>query len=360
MGRTEMLETITIEEFGSDSNTDEQLAAANVVWNAVDEADWHPDDPRSPDGEMLSWYRSVASDRRWSMWLARDASGEPVGFSELWWGTTKENRHRGHAEVLVSPHARRRGIGTRLLRALVERAPREQLSLLTGNALPDSGSDDFAKVFGARVAITRGASSEFTQAENRLSVKDLDRALMESWVERASERASDYELVFWEGLTPEELLEPFTQVKHVMNTAPHTEGEEDWLPTPEQLREREVLQQKEGLITLTYAVRYVPSGELAGYTRIMPSAHRPQLAYQDDTAVDPAHRNKGLGRWLKAAMILKVLEEKPEIEIVETWNAATNAAMLHINEEMGFRRTKVWTKYEIETETLKAALADRA
>lgn len=51
----------------------------------------------------------------------------------------------------------------------------------------------------------------------------------------------------------------------------------------------------------------------------------------------PHYRGNGLGRWLKAAMLDKMLNLHPEIKYVRTQNADTNAAMLRINNELGFK-----------------------
>ncbi|MEE9601209.1 MAG: N-acetyltransferase, partial [Thermoplasmata archaeon] len=57
-----------------------------------------------------------------------------------------------------------------------------------------------------------------------------------------------------------------------------------------------------------------------------------------------------LGKWLKAAMLLRVREKFPQIQVVVTDNATSNAAMLSINERLGFRPHKegVWAQITLE------------
>jgi GNAT superfamily N-acetyltransferase len=93
--------------------------------------------------------------------------------------------------------------------------------------------------------------------------------------------------------------------------------------------------------------RHDETGELAGYSELIFTPRRRWLGEQGDTAVDPAHRERGLGRWLKAANILRLLDEKPDVRAVETWNDGSNAAMLSINEAMGFRQTSMWRDAEL-------------
>jgi len=66
------------------------------------------------------------------------------------------------------------------------------------------------------------------------------------------------------------------------------------------------------------------------------------------TGVFPEYRNKGLGRWLKAAMLEKVLKERPEVKYVRTGNADVNAAMLKINTELGFQPYMADALWQVE------------
>ena len=82
-------------------------------------------------------------------------------------------------------------------------------------------------------------------------------------------------------------------------------------------------------------------------------------AWKEATAVDPKHRDKGIGRWLKATKCLRLFAEKPHVEYVDTWNAFSNAPMLGINIAMGFEVIKSFSEYQIRTEALLDRLALR-
>lgn len=101
--------------------------------------------------------------------------------------------------------------------------------------------------------------------------------------------------------------------------------------------------------------RHDDSGELAGYTELAFPGLWPAAAWQEDTGVWPKHRDRGLGRWLKAANALRLLDERPEIEFIDTWNAGSNEAMLGINEAMGFRPLENWGDWQAETADVATA-----
>jgi len=52
--------------------------------------------------------------------------------------------------------------------------------------------------------------------------------------------------------------------------------------------------------------------------------------------VQPNYRGHGLGKWLKAVMLTRVLLEKPDVHYVRTGNAEANVPMLRINHALGF------------------------
>ncbi len=103
---------------------------------------------------------------------------------------------------------------------------------------------------------------------------------------------------------------------------------------------------RQGNDSWTVCARHDATGHFVGYTELSISHHRPWWARQGDTGVDPEHRRRGIGSWLKAHNALRLLRERPDVEYIETWNAVGNTPMLAINRAMGFEPVAVWRQWD--------------
>ena len=99
------------------------------------------------------------------------------------------------------------------------------------------------------------------------------------------------------------------------------------------------------------------TGRFAGYTQVLWNPNRPEIISQGMTGVFPEYRNRGLGRWLKAAMLDKILAERPQARFVRTGNADMNAPMLKINNELGFKPYIAEVVWQVETEKVAEYLS---
>ena len=193
---------------------------------------------------------------------------------------------------------------------------------------------------------------------NELLIDDVDPDLMQKWVEQAAERAGDLRLELWIGPYPEDELEKIAEMKQIMNTAPTDELDiEDSTITPEQLRKTDDSLEPRGVERWTMAVRDPQNKHFAGYTEVFWKASEPDRLGQGETGVVPEYRGRGIGRWLKAAMIQKVMLERPEVKKIRTDNASSNRAMLKVNHEMGFKLRKTWKNWQIECDQVREYLA---
>ena len=320
---------VTIEELDPATLDDGALAQLAEL-STIEERALARDDPPVEVAEEADELRVRPAFEERFLWVARGADGQLLGRATLDVEHREENRHLAEIALVVRHEARRRGLGRRLLDVAGERARTAGRTTLIGWSA--AGSD------GAAAPRALGAEGVLVERISRLRTADLDRALLEAWVARAPERAAGYSLVAWDGTCPDELLERFGAVMAVMNTAPRGDIDmEDEVFTPELIRDFEASMERKGTTIWTVAARHDATGELAGFTALFFPKHRPWQAEQGDTGVHPGHRNKGLGRWLKAANLLRLLDERPEAQVVDTGNATTNEPMLNINVALGFR-----------------------
>ncbi len=156
------------------------------------------------------------------------------------------------------------------------------------------------------------------------------------WVGRAPERAAAYSLVGWDGACPESLVQDYVELQTVMDDAPGVVRELVTAATVDSIRASEARWLPRGPYWRLCA-RHDPTGELVGFTELQVPHTRSGVAEQGDTGVRFAHRNRGIGRWLKAVNMLRLLDERPDVCMVVAVNAGSNEPMLKINREMGFR-----------------------
>ncbi len=333
--------TAKIEPFEIRTGTDAEYAALAEFRNAI-RRERLPEDPPIPLSEHVAGWRTMPEREVIKMWLARTPEGRVIAEGGVHFERVPENRHLVHFEVMVLPEFRRQGWGRALFAHLVEVPLQEGRTLMmttTRSHMP-----------GAEVLERVGAVKGLTAHTNQLEIKDLPTGLLESWIQRAGERAQGFELGFWEGLFPEEDLEAICTLIEVMNTAPRSENVEDWRLTPEQLRDWQLQNKATGEENATAYVRDRSTGRLVGYTELFWNPNRPTILQQSGTGVFPEMRGFGLGRWLKAANLLRALERWPSVLKVRTGNADVNRAMLSINHEMGFKPYLASTEWELSLE----------
>ena len=261
-----------------------------------------------------------------------------------------ENKHLMGAEIAVLPEYRRQGLTSGLLHKVLEVAQAENRTLMIGvtNTRVPAGAA-FVKKLNARTGIEAHI--------NQLVLADLEPDLLRRWQKDAKTTASDFELGLWTIPYPEEEIGAIAAMYEVMNTEPRGDLEiEDHTVAPKDLRQDEAYFAARGVERWTLYARHQPSGELAGYTEVFWDAEEPENVRQGDTGVLPKYRGHGLGKWLKAAMLEKVLRERPQVKRVRTGNADSNAPMLAINRALGFKPYLSETVWQLGREALEAYL----
>ncbi|MFQ5951720.1 MAG: GNAT family N-acetyltransferase, partial [Candidatus Geothermarchaeales archaeon] len=205
--------------------------------------------------EMLRGYYTTESPRvtvtRWVAWEDED----PVGIATYGTFNTKENPHLVELFFGVREDRRHRGIATRILGPVSEKAESDGRSLLI------VGTADRAPSGGV-VARRLGARHVYTSVARRLNLEDVDRGQLRRWLEEGPRRAGHIRLQFWEGSFPEVDKEDVAYLLNsIENDMPRMDmSMEDMEFTPDQVwgsRQRNI---KAGQLYWTYVARDLQTG----------------------------------------------------------------------------------------------------
>jgi mycothiol synthase len=345
----------SIEVFDPSSASQQDLVLANTFLNRM-QAERLPREPATPLEVTILDLQNVPPEVDLRLWaVRRPNSPEFIASGRAAFLRTEDNRHLGEARIDVLPEFRRSGIGTALLSRIVEAARTEGRRLLIG--MTWDGAPD-----GEAFALRLGCQSAMSGHVIQLELGELDRGLLQRWQDDRLQRAGDLKLEFWDGPPyPEDQIETVVAMHEANNLMPFGDLDvEDFHVGPEQVRQRDQSLLAQGIRRWTMVVRDPENQEFAGYTEVFWNPHKPDVIEQGGTAVLPAYQNRGIGRWLKAAMLEKVLRDRPEVTRVQTGNADSNAPMLHINLELGFKPYTATMYWQIELDLAQEYLAASA
>ncbi len=259
---------------------------------------------------------------------ARDARGRVVGYLQVWLPTW-DNVHLGEVEVIVDPNHRRQGIGRELFEAGVDRLRVQERKVLLTHALDGPVGAAFAKTFGL--------SRASLEIQRRLDLSTVDWERVEREYTAAQQYAGGYDLIRLPGDTPEELVADVVALSAAINDAPTDDLDiEDEVFSAERLRAFEAGQRAHARRIYRLVARDRETGVLAGQTMVAIEREQPGYGWQYDTSVVRAHRGHRLGVILKIGMLHWLSEVEPQLRRMDTWNAASNAHMIRVNELLGY------------------------
>jgi len=333
----------------SDAEIAEDVALGNVI-----HAEEMPEDAPYDVAAVIDTLR--ATPPRIGLWnlRARDRQGELVAATSInkdW--QHDENPDVGGIGVAVHPDHRGRGVGSTMLAYQVAFA-----QALGETRLLISTSDRYPRA--AELARALGGEAKSESHVNELPRDEVDADLLRRWVSEAATRSADYDLVAVDGRVPDEIVDDYVILIGVMNDAPRDElVVNDFVLTVARLREYEELADVRRDESWLLIARHRATGRLVGLHSVGWTPTNPKVLYIGLTGVESAHRGAALGKWMKAAMTLRALDERPEWSTIRTANADSNDAMLGINAAMGYRPSISMTTWETTRERVETWLADR-
>jgi GNAT superfamily N-acetyltransferase len=263
----------------------------------------------------------------------------------------ESNKRFMWAAASVHPDHRRSGIGRSWIPLTLELMERHGCTTLTVDTHEESGHQ-FLKWMGA--------DGKSAGAENRLQLGAVDWAMLRRWVEDGARLSPATKLEVYDGHLPEEMWADYCpQFAAILNTMPWDQLDHGEIAvTPAHLADWYARLDKQGGSDHTVLTRE-SDGTISGITDMNYAPYQPQFIEQGFTGVRPDARGRGLGKWLKAAMLLHVREIYPDLKTVVTGNASSNGPMLAINTQMGFKEHRPGNEYQITLEKLREASPHR-
>jgi mycothiol synthase len=309
-----------------------------------------PDDPLRPDDiEELRLKRDSPFDIQHHYEIVKD------GILLSWFsGSTSmpgtpghdSNKHLVWADLYVRPDHRRQGIGSSWLPVMLELMDTHGCTVL-GIGTEETSGHAFLRWVGAE--------AKLVGAENRLKLADVDWKMVERWVGDGPKRSPQTKLEAYDGPLPEAMWDDFApQLSGMLNTIPFENLDHgEIVVTPDHIRVF-YARLEVGDERLHTMLTREPDGVISAITDTTWASHRASIIEQRFTGVRPDARGRGLGKWIKAAMLAHLHELYPQAQWVVTENAGSNAPMLAINKKLGFRQYRVATEYQITREGLAA------
>lgn len=328
---------------------EDQLVALHELQNSVNAERFPADPPMSYETRRRRWRTSG------TCWAALSAAdGLPI--ANAWIGVPQSDaeQHLVEFDLLVLPEYRQRSIGRHLLARVATLAATEQRHLLltqTNSYVPAGAC------FTQRI----GAQPSLASRTLQLDLAAFDPATLDMWTSHVQERAPGFKLGFWAGAYPEAVLVQMAKLHDVHNDSPHrsiTIG--STAITPDLLRQREREMATHGQKRWTMFVREHVTGDIVGFSEVSWHQYDSAQIEQGVTGVLPPYRKRGLGHWLKAALLSKLARDLPEARFVRTGNPLSNTAMLGVNYDLGFKTISEDVWWELRLEQARHYLESRA
>lgn len=257
-------------------------------------------------------------------------------------------KHVAGIRMYILKNFRRKGYGTALLRAFTKNFESNTvITKLHTIAFMESGKSFCEKYDGILTQKSVGI---------RLKFDDVDWELMTAWRKNGKQLSEEtgVKIVTYDKI-PDDLLDEFCDLYTVLiNQSPRGELFELTI-TPITHQQQEQQMQKRGG-SYNYKITREADGTISGITIINYDPFYQDRIGQIFTGVKEEYRRKGKAKWLKADMLFFIRDNFPKTRFIGSGNAELNAAMLSINERMGFKQISQLWWFDFNLEDVRAKL----
>jgi mycothiol synthase len=309
-----------------------------------------PEDPPTPLVVIEQWLRARPPGQWRAIFLARDTGGTFAGYGVAARNLKDtENAHIRWSEIAVKPRHRRVGLGRALFARVLGsfEGQGDDITVISETKDRVPSGEAFATAVGAKPGLPMKL--------NQLDLRTVDRTRVAEW-SRAAPKGYRVERI--DGTVPDQFVKAFIEASEGINDMPRGEiAFNDWKLTEAQIRQRESFFKQAGMTWWLLLAIDDQTGEGVGFTEVEFNPLDPHAIQQEGTAVVAAHRGRGIGLWLKAVMLERILAERPDSRFVRTGNANVNAQMLAINAKLGFTYAWQTTLWQVPIADARKALA---
>lgn len=298
---------------------------------------WGKEDPNW----IFKTYCFVREEKAFGSFWATMAN--PDGNTHVW------NKSNLEFNIFIEEQHRRKGLGNQALQHLAKLAKANGKTRIETSCGTKEG-ELFCRQFGGKVL--------FEDNQRFMGLRDFDVRNLKQMARPDPDKARGISIEFPKQWSEQDKIQIRKFYGYLSDEANDVENSDK-----EELSEHEIADDEDFNSALVknggYPVLCLAresDGTISGISEIAVFGFNLKHASQGLTGVRKEYRGKGLGKALKASMMLHLIENYPQIETTSSHNSVKNKGINRINDELGFKVTRKVFRFCFEVEDLGTVL----